>query len=189
MKKQEFPPELQAQFTNELLEAFAVNLDKALRERLAKISPRVPGQTIRNLRYEIIKAKGAEITAGFKLHFQDSGRISEMRNVTYTKQRPVDVIADWVKKNRSQFPKVPGYTDGAPKLTEQQKVSRIAWAIVRSQSKTVIRRGRKKKERTWLNPTFYGFFNRLVGDFITEQGEYFQNAIRSGMEGAKEISG
>lgn len=189
MKPKEFPPELQAKFTNELLDAFAVNLDKALRERLAQIRPRVPSQTISNLRYEIIRAKASDISAAFKLYFQDSGRISEMRNVSYTKQRPVDVIADWVKKNRSQFNKVPGYTNGAPKLTEQQRVNRIAWAIVRSQSKNVIRRGRKKKERTWINPTFYGFFNRLVGDFITEQGEYFQNVIKSSMDGAKTISG
>lgn len=187
MRNQDFPPELQAQFTNELLEDFAVQLDKALRERLLAIQPRVPSQTIQALRYEIMRARASDISAGFKLYFQDSGRISEMRRVNYTKQRPVEVIADWVKRNRAQFKQVPGSTDGGGGLSENERVNRIAWAIVRSQSRQVIRRGRRKKERTWLNPTFYGFFNRLVGDFILKQGEYFQNVIRSGFDGAKKM--
>ena len=186
---QDFPPELQSAFTNDLLQSFAIQLDKALRERLRAISPKVPSQTIQALTYRILKAKAGDISAKFEMSFQDSGRISEMKQIEYKGLRPIDALEEWVKKNRASFTRIPGYKDQAPGLTEQQKVRRIASAIAFSQAKVVIRRGRDKKERTWLNPTFYGFFNRLVGDFITEQAEYFQNVIRSSIDGAQEITG
>lgn len=185
--KREFPPELQTKFTNELLTEFAQNLDKALRQRLLAIRPKVPSQTIQALRYEIMEAKAGEISAQYRLIFQDSGRHSEMKQLNYNKQLPVDVIMDWVERNKAKFQTVSGYQERPRRLSENQQIKRIAWAIVRSRSRTIIRRGRKKKARTWLNPTFYGFFNKLVEEFITKQADYLQNALASGFNGAKTI--
>ena len=79
--KKEYTPELQAEFTNEVLTQFAEGLDQVLRDRLNAISPKVPQSTIQNLRYQIMEANASNISAQYKLYFQDSGRQSEMKRL------------------------------------------------------------------------------------------------------------
>lgn len=183
---QEITPELQAKFTNELLQEFAEALDTALRARLSDIAPKVPQETIQLLRYEIMEASATDISAKMQLILQDSGRLSEMKQINRKGMVPIEIIKDWVKRNRSKFKRVPGYEGQPQRLSEAKQVERIAWAVAINQRGVKIRRGKKKRERTWVNPTFYGFVNRLIGDFQTRQAEVLQRLIQEGLEGLEE---
>lgn len=183
---QEVTPELQAKFTNELLHEFAQALDVALRARLSEIAPKVPQETIQLLRYEIMEASASDISGKMQLILQDSGRLSEMKTINRQGMVPIEIIKDWVKRNRSKFNRVPGYEGQPQRLSEAKQIERIAWAVAIKQRGIKVRRGRQKRERTWLNPTFYGFVNRLIGDFQTRQAELLQRMIREGLEGLEE---
>lgn len=177
----EVTPELQAKFTNELLNEFAAALDKALRENLSRISPKVPSQTIRAIRFSIMEASASDISAQLTLTFQDSGRISEMKVIERSKMVPIEVIKDWVQRNRKEFTRVPGYQERPRHLNEAKQIERIAWSIAINRKGREQRRGKAKRERTWLNPTFYGFLGRLIGDFQERQGDLLRQMIRDGL--------
>ena len=182
-KPPEISPQAQAEFTNRLLHEFGAVLYSALKQNLRAISPRVPEETIRNLQYQIIEANAQDISAAFELSFQDSGRISEMRKIYQGKMVPLDVIREWVKKNRDQFSRVSGYQNQPQRLSEAKQIERIAWSIAINRKGREIRlRGRKKKQRTWLNPTFYGFANRLIGEFQTKQGDFLRQILAQGLD-------
>jgi len=184
----EFTPDLQAKFTNQMLYEFATNLDRVLRDRLRSIAGKVPNVTLSLLRFEIMEANADDISAHYELFFQDSGRISEMKKINPGKVLPSDVILDWIKRGRQGlFRKTPGYTQQPGKLSEAKKMERIAYAIARTKSKGTRRSGKKKIERQWINKSFYGFYNRLVTEFITKQAEFLQGAIAQGFEGAQKI--
>ena len=180
---QEVTPDLQAKVTNELLQEFSQALEVALRGRLSEVAPLVPRETIQLISFEIMEASASDISAKFQLMLQDSGRISEMKTVNRKSMVPLEVIKDWVKRNRSKFKRVPGYRAAPQKLSEEKQIERIAWAVALNQRGVITRRGRKKRERTWLNPTFYGFVNRLIGDFQTRQADLLQRLIKEGLEG------
>jgi hypothetical protein len=178
----QYTPELQAQYTNELLEKFGRTLDQALKERLKEINPKVPSQTIQSLRYQIIEANASDISAQYFLYFQDSGRISEMRKISPGRVLPVDAILDWIKKGRQGlFSKTPGYQEGASSLDKAKKLERIASAIAVAKSKGTARKPKERKERAWVNKYVYSWYNRLVSDFIDKQGEFLIGMVKGAM--------
>ena len=141
----EVSPTLQAEFTNEILRDFAVNLDKVLKSRLLQIGGKAPHITVRLLRYEIMEARASDISAQYRLFFQDSGRLSEMRRLRPGQQLPVDDIIAWIRRGRSSlFRFVPGYEQKPNNLSLAQQEERIAFAIAKSKMKGTVR---KRKER------------------------------------------
>lgn len=179
----EYTPALQAEFTNKILSDFANGLDQVLKSRLSSISPKVPHSTIQNLRYEIMEANASDISARYGLYFQDSGRHSEMRKLSGGKPLPIDVIMDWIRRGRENlFSKTPGYQQKSEGLSRAKKTERVATAIAFSKAKGTIRRGKGLKERQWLNRYFYGWYGRLVEDFILKQTEFLQGSISKGFE-------
>ena len=151
MAKTSITPQIQADFTNEVLQQFAQGLDKVLRERLRAISGKAPHQTIQNLRYHIIQANASNISAQWHLYFQDSGRHSEMKKLKGGKILPVAAILDWIKRGREKdFRLVPGYTHES-RLSKAKQLQRIAWAIAITKAKGTIRKARERKERAWVN--------------------------------------
>lgn len=179
----EFTPELQARFTNEMLNEFGRGLDQVLRARLAAISGNVPSQTVQLIRYQIMEASASDISAKYELYLQDSGRISEMRNINQKKRVPVEEIIAWIENGRRNIIRnVPGYQRIDNQLSERKQIERVAWAIARSKIGQQRRRGAKLKGRQWLNKNIYGWYGRLVQDFIRKQPEYLEQMIKSLVE-------
>ena len=178
--KREVTPAIQAEFTNRLLNDFARGLDQVLKGRLRKISGKVPHSTISLIRFNIMEANAGDISADYRLYFQDSGRLSEMKNLKGGKQLPVDEIIAWIKRGRAGIIRgVPGYKGQSANIPRQKQIERVAFAIAKARGKKgQRRRGRKLKERQWINKNLYGWYNRLVDDFITEQSTLLQDLIR-----------
>ena len=184
----EITPQIQADFTNKLLKEFAEGLDEVLKNRISAISGKVPSQTLSLIRYKIIEASASDISAKYELYFQDSGRLSEMKNLKGGNPLPVDAILEWIRRGRSSlFRKTPGYTKSPSRLSQAKKEERIATAIAFAKAKGTRRRGKKLKERQWINKNIYGWYNRLVSDFITQQSEVLREMIKQGFEGLENI--
>lgn len=179
---QPITPEIQAAFTNKLLTEFATGLDQVLRARLAAIGGRVPEETIKLLRYNIIQASASDISAKYELYFQDSARISEMRNINQTKAPSVDDILDWLEKRPQIVKTIPGYRQGVQPIRNRKSLERVAFAIAKSKVGQLKRSGRKLKERQWLNPNFYSWYDRLIADFIKKQPELLGQMVKDLME-------
>ena len=178
--KKEITPAIQAEFTNRILGQFARGLDQVLKGRLRKISGRVPSSTISLIRFNIMEANAGNISADYRLYFQDSGRHSEMKNLKGGKQLPVDEIIAWIKKGRAGIIKtIPGYKSRGANIPREKQIERVAYAIAKYRGKKgQRRRGRKLKERQWINKNFYGWYNRLIEDFIVEQSTLLQDLVK-----------
>ena len=74
------------------------------------------------------------------VEYYDYGNILEQKSPRWTSLPPVDKLETWVaNKNLASAGLIPGYTNGAPNLIQQQKNRRIAWAIAWD----------KRKNDTW----------------------------------------
>ena len=175
----EITPELQAAFTNKLLRDFAKGLDQVLKGRLQAIGGKVPNSTISLLSFNIMEASAADISAKYFLYFQDSARHSEMKNLKGGKMLPVEDILEWLTRGRANIIKnIPGYGQKPGNISRAKAMERVAWAIAISRGKKgQRRRGQKLKERQWINKNFYGWYNRLIEDFIVKQGDLLHHLL------------
>lgn len=186
----EVSPQLQAAFTNKLLNDFAKGLQVVLKSRLSAIAGKVPNATLKLISYQIMEASASDISAKYMLYFQDSGRLSEMKNLRAGGQLPVEEILAWIRRGRAAlFKSIPGYGREAGAIEQAKKEERIAWAIAKSKGKIATsRRGRKLKERQWINKNFYSWYNRLIEDFILKQSETLQNLVKQGMQPLEKLA-
>lgn len=183
----EVTPQIQADFTNQMLTEFAVGLDQVLQARLQEITGKVPHETIQLMRYEIMEANASDISARYSLYFQDSGRISEMKNLKGGRMVPVDQILAWIRRGRAGLFKKKGSRGSGGAIANAREQEAIAFAIARSKKKAVKRRGKKLKDRQWINRNFYSWYERLVSDFITRQPEILKQLIEHTIDPLKNI--
>lgn len=175
-------PNIQADFTNQILSEWAKEVYQILIGQLREKVGHVPSSTAKNLAYKILMASASDVSARFQLFFQDSGRHVDMKRLQPGDVLPVDVIRAWVKRQGIQaFRKIPGYSRkrSARKLSNAQKIDRIASSIAISKSKGTVRKGKKRSRSRWLNPYFYSYYFKLIGRFISRQADFLKKAIIS----------
>lgn len=173
-------PQEQADVTNNILKEWAEEVHQLLLQQLRERTGNVPSSTVRNLTYRLLLSSAGDLSAKFELFFQDSGRHVDMKRLNPGNPLPIDVIIDWVKRKGSgSFSFVPGYdTKGeAGKLSEQDKIQRIAAAIAFAKAKGTIKKGEARRKSQWLNPYFYEYYGKLIGRFFYKQGDYLKEAI------------
>ncbi len=176
-----FSEEQKAQYINEVLTEWVEIADEALAMAIKKKGKRIPTGTQEKIRFQVLQ-QSAGYVGKVLLAFNDSARHVDMKNIEWGKapiQEGDHFIYEWVKKNSRRFKKgVPGYTNNAPRLTEDQKLMRIANAIVQAkrQSRTRKRRGK------WFSKTFYGQVNDMVILLVKKQHQWWEDNIAQQIE-------
>jgi len=154
------PDELN-QILNEELTYWRTYAITRLTESLLRAGVVLSGQTLRNIRAEVLSASQGG-AAGLLLYLQESGRIQEMKNISYRKLPPQSAIEDFVRKiGVSNFKYVPGYKPGTVP-TENIAIRRIAWGIRHAK-----RRENTTKPKKWFARTFYSSLNVLIDNIVT----------------------
>ena len=151
-----------------------------LAESMRKAGVVLSGETLKSLHAEVIRASTDNV-AGLLLHLKDSGRIREMRNLTWRKLAPQSEIEAFVRKvGVSSFKYVPGYKPGHIP-TEDIAVRRIAWGI-----RVAKRRENTTKPKKWYARTFYSSLNILVDNIVTRYqqttGQVIGGSISDGFQ-------
>ena len=178
----ELTPEQQAEFITEVMSDWISYANDELDRALAKVEGKIPRETETAVRIELLRQAQPQL----QVIFQDSGRIPEMKNVEYSKRAITQdnhFLYEWAKrKGLGKFRHVPGYAnkrDG--KLSEEQKLLRIANAIAVSKQKG---RGRKRRRRRWWNKTIYPAIQELVERLIRDQYDFAQRILKEQINNA-----
>ncbi|MDJ1468152.1 hypothetical protein [Xanthocytophaga flava] len=163
---------------NEELTYYRTYALNRLSESMRKAGVILSGETLKSLHAEVLQASQNNV-ARLLLYFNESGRIREMRNLTYRQLPPQSEIEAFVRKvGVSNFRYVPGYKFGHIP-TEDIAVRRIAWGI-----RIAKRRENTTKPKKWYAKTFYSSLNVLVDNIITRYqqttGQVIGGSIRDG---------
>lgn len=178
-------PDQQAQFINEVLEDWVISAQDRLNNSIEKKKGKIPSSVRNRLFFQILKATKAN-AAKVLLKFEDEGRIVEMKNIQrdgVAISRDKHFLLEWVrKKGLSKFRRgVPGYKDGGRKLTEEQKIMRIANAIAVSKKKGT---GKKRRRVIWFNKTFYDSIGDLSNRLLKEQADFAARITKQDIQDA-----
>jgi hypothetical protein len=170
-----FSPAMQQAFVEETLRKWQVMAMKRLNEVIAARGKSIPSD-VRDGIYSEIMAEAADAMKSWGISFVDAGRHVEMKRIAWRK-RPIgfdnNFMLDWVKKTGvSKFRRVPGYKNGAPKLTEDQRAERIASGVIvaYSQGRT------KRKRQPWYNKTMYRQIELLYEMLAKDQADWLAKA-------------
>lgn len=181
-------PEQQAAFQNEILQEWAFEVERVLKDQLRDKVGFVPSDTLKALRFKVLEAAANDPSAQYFLTFNDSGRISEMKEIQFSK-RPFaagnNFILEWVKKYQQKFSggEVPGYTATSRiGISREKQLSRIASAIIASKAGQIKRRDRKGGRRRWYNKTFYAQIDVLIRNLVQEQAIRLQEGTKKKLE-------
>lgn len=177
-----FTPQEQERFVNKVLEEWAANTLAELQGALKEKYGFVPTETLEVMKWQLFQAASGR-PAKAALIFQDSGRISEMRQIEFRKApitREENFILEWVKKRGvEKFKHVPGYPDQSRvKISKEKQASRIASAIIFSKVGKVVPPGRQRRKRRWYNTEFYSQVEVLVKTLIQKQGDFLLEGIK-----------
>lgn len=179
------------QFTRQLLQDWASEVENILLAEIRQQLGRVPGETLANLRMEVLRVAAADGSATAYLRFQDSGRHVDMRRLDY-RQRAItrgnDFIMDWVRKQGLQkFKFVPGYSNqNRITLSKEKQERRIASAIIASRGSR-IKRGSRRKRAKWFNQNFYEQVQVLIRRILDEQADYILETTKQDIRQAFSI--
>jgi hypothetical protein len=184
-----YSKEEQLRFIQDEIQAWIrQDVDPALRAAIVRRQKNIPEETLSNLRHDVLTDLGSAM-AEYQLAFQDSARLVDMKRLVFTK-RPIqqgnNFMLEWAKKKGLKaFKKgVPGYKSGSKsKLTDDQKLERIASAMIRAKSNpnyTHKSRGR------WYNRLIYKLISRLTSRLRFNQADYFAGVMREEIEKAFE---
>lgn len=122
-----------------ILERYA---DEAVRvfKREAQRAGLVSSGEMLNSIKESAMQKGQDFISA-RVEYDEVFRLKDVKLLRYTTVPPVEPIREWVERNLSKFPRVPGYKD-ASKLSNEKKIKRISSAIVfKLQREPNVKRG------------------------------------------------
>jgi hypothetical protein len=128
-----------------------------LKSNLAKKNINLTGELLESMTWRIEESESPAIVISFAQH----GKFLDLKQATWSKSPPHDIILAWVKKKPlSSWAYVPGYeyksTDGIPPgMSEESAQNRIAWGIMRSRQpgEVVNQFGKWGRKKQWQNPT------------------------------------
>jgi hypothetical protein len=123
---------------NEFARVKGESLLRDAREELSKDKRYNSGELLNSLQLEVMEGT-AEKPPVIIVKVAPQGSFLEMRKMEWTKMPPIEKLIDWASFKRFDFDRIPGYKNGAPNLSEEQKKERIVWATSIS----------KYKNNTW----------------------------------------
>ncbi len=169
-------PEQQRAFEQRLLQEWARQVEDVLIAQLRARGARVPSDTLKNLRMEVLSAASQLDGTQAYLSFQDSGRHVDMKVLKYAKRgitRDKNFIQEWVEKlGPDKFAYVPGVNDESRQfLSRESQVKRIANAIIASRGGRVAVSRARSKDRAWFSRPFYAQVNRLIEELLEKQAD------------------
>lgn len=174
-------PEMVREFVNETLQDWGVTVLQVLAEQIKKKKLVLSGELLDSLKFDTLKAAGDQ-TAKLFLLFQESGRIKDMKALTYKKQPPIKEIEAFVRKvGVAKFKYVPGYTSPGKRPTDDIAIRRIAWGIARHKKKV-----NTTKPKKWFSKTFYGMLNPLIDNLIEGYQDFAVSNIKEGINGTSQ---
>lgn len=159
------------QAVNRVLQEWGTFVLGRLADKLKERNVSLSGDLLRSLQMEVLPTHP---TPSVQIGFEQYGRIREMKATQWTKQPPIEVLEDFVKKVGVDKFQYKG--DRVPRnLTESEAIKRIAWGIARSRTD----KGIVPKPKRWYNKTFYAQLDDLLDRLITVYQEQAVQAVKT----------
>ena len=165
-----YPKELQ-QALNEIANRYAPQFKAAVKQAFLDPKYKATGELGISVKVKVVPANDNEAPK-IVLYYEQYGEYLGLRRLTWTKQPPIDEIAEWVKAKGAGFREkaIPGYANGAPNLSQDKKDKRIAFAIAKA-LKFRERFTRRYKWKSASLPTILKPMNRDLIDAWREETE------------------
>jgi hypothetical protein len=139
--------------------AVLLRLAQSLRDKKVVLSE----ETLKSLQQEVLKTTSAG-TQALVIAFNESGRMMDMKGLSYKKMPPIAAIEEFVKHfGLSKFKYVPGYTKGTFPVSQKTAINRIAWGI--AANKLAVN---THKPRKWFSKPLYGMIDPLIDNIVTK---------------------
>lgn len=122
-----------------ILETYAEEAVRVFKRETQRAGLVSSGDMLNSIR-ESALLKGQDFISA-RVEYNEVFRLKDIKLLRYTTVPPVEPIREWVERNLSKFPRVPGYKDSS-KISTEKKIERISAAVVfKMQREPNVKRG------------------------------------------------
>jgi len=158
---------------------FAIRLENNVKSVLNQEKYKSSGALAGSVRIKVKEADGYNSPV-INLTVLEHGEYIGKRKLLWTKTPPASELTEWVQKNgySDGSGNVPGYRNGAPKLSNFQRAERIAWAIAISKRKNDTR----FRRQTWKKESFPDVLKAMNQKTMQEFGAHIERLFKESLE-------
>jgi len=173
-------PKITQSKLDDIAERFASKLESDVKTLFSKPEYRSTNELLDSVAVKVTKASDTEAPLVI-LTYADQGYFIGYKNPQWTKLPNVDKLLEWIRSKKLDLGRIPGYSSGtAPNLTDEQRNSRIVWAIAKNQRKEDTWRPKRWKNSIKLSDLLKSLNDETLTAYTKDVETLLAGAIANG---------